>query len=139
MRLELPSPGSPEDWLRYARSDLALAGAGVRAEVLVESLCYHAQQAAEKSLKAVLVHYGQVPPRTHSLTTLADALSSTRRIPPEIQDAAALTAYAVMARYPIEHEPITEAEYREALRLAAAVVTWAEEAIRGTDADATTL
>lgn len=44
-----------------------------------------------------------------------------------------------MARYPIEHEPITEAEYREALRLTTAVVTWAEEAIRGTDADATTL
>lgn len=134
---EPPSPGSPEDWLRYARSDLALARAPVSADVLIESLCYHAPQAAEKGLKAVLVHDGQVPPRTHSLAALTDVLSLTHSLPTEVQDAVALTAYAVMARYPMEHEPITKAEYREALRLATAVVTRAEGAIRRADADAT--
>jgi len=71
------------------------------------------------------------------LAALTDVLSLTRSLPAEVQDAVALTAYAVMARYPMEHEPITKAEYREALRLATAVVTWAEGAIRRADADAT--
>jgi hypothetical protein len=37
------------------------------AGVLYELLCIHAQQAAEKSLKAVLIHHGIAPPRTHNL------------------------------------------------------------------------
>jgi HEPN domain-containing protein len=57
-----PEPGSPAAWLRYARSDLALARVPARGEVLLESLCFHAQQAVEKSLKAVLVGRG-IPPR----------------------------------------------------------------------------
>jgi hypothetical protein len=49
--------GSPEAWLRYARSDLALAGQSASADVLREALAFHAQQAAERSIKAVLVHF----------------------------------------------------------------------------------
>ena len=45
--------GSPEDWLRYAHSDLELARVPPPPKVLFEGLCFHAQQAAEKSLKAV--------------------------------------------------------------------------------------
>ena len=42
------APGSPEDWLRYARSDLAIARAYSLHGALVEALCFHAQQAAKK-------------------------------------------------------------------------------------------
>ena len=49
------SPGSSEDWLRYAKADLALAQVPLPAGGLYELLCFHAQQAAEKSLKAVLM------------------------------------------------------------------------------------
>jgi len=60
-------PGGGEDWLRHARSDLALASAvGPVGDILAETLCFHAQQAAEKALKAVLVHVGIEFPRTHS-------------------------------------------------------------------------
>lgn len=45
--------GSPDDWLRHAYSDLELARVALPAKVLLELLCFHAQQAAEKSLKAV--------------------------------------------------------------------------------------
>ena len=46
-------PGGGEDWLRHARSDLALASAvGPVGDILAETLCFHAQQAAEKALKA---------------------------------------------------------------------------------------
>ncbi len=47
-----PSHGSPEEWLQRAQSSLALArqqGEGV----LLEDLCYQAQQAAEKAVKAL--------------------------------------------------------------------------------------
>ncbi len=46
-------PGSPADWLRHAASDLKLARIARPPEVLLEALCFHAQQAAEKALKAV--------------------------------------------------------------------------------------
>jgi len=48
-------PGSPADWLRYAHSDLELARVGRAPHVLLEELCFHAHQAAEKAIKAVLV------------------------------------------------------------------------------------
>jgi HEPN domain-containing protein len=40
-----------------------------------------------------------------------------------------LAKYAFETRYPGPIEPVTEEEYREALRLAKAVVAWAEEVI----------
>ena len=70
MRPEHPEPGSPQDWLRYARSDLAVARQSPAADVLWETLCFHAQQAAEKSIKAVLVHRRTPFPYTHDLSDL---------------------------------------------------------------------
>ncbi len=48
-------PGSPGDWLRHASSDLELARIGRNSKVLHEDLCFHAQQAADKAVKAVLL------------------------------------------------------------------------------------
>jgi HEPN domain-containing protein len=42
-------PGSPSDWLRRARSDLALAKMPLPDGALYEDLCFHAQQAGRKS------------------------------------------------------------------------------------------
>ncbi|MDO8585924.1 MAG: HEPN domain-containing protein [Armatimonadota bacterium] len=47
--------------------------------------------------------------------------------PEVILDATLLTDYAVSTRYPGEEEPLTEEDYREAVRLAEAVVAWASE------------
>ena len=46
-------PGSPSDWLRHACSDLELARVARTPKILLEGLCFHAQQAAEKALKAL--------------------------------------------------------------------------------------
>jgi len=74
---ERPERGSPADWLRYATSDLLVAESVPRSGVLLETLAFHAQQAAEKALKAALLHLtGEEPPFTHSLTRLLAALSS---------------------------------------------------------------
>ena len=61
-------PGSPQDWLRHAESDLALAKLALeREEILTEQVCFHAPQAAEKALKAVLIASQQRFPPLHDL------------------------------------------------------------------------
>ena len=47
--------GHPEEWLKHAISDLTIAKESVDAKVLNNSLCYLAQQAVEKALKAIKV------------------------------------------------------------------------------------
>ncbi len=122
--------GSPADWLRYARSDLELARVTRPDDVLFEGLCFHAQQAAEKALKAVLIAKGVPPPKTHNIRTLLDLLPQEVIAPQEIEDAASLTDYAVTSRYPGDFESVDEEEYKEAVRLAETVVLWAERIIQ---------
>ncbi len=98
--------GSPADWLRYAHSDLELARIVRPDEVLFEGLCFHAQQAAEKALKAVLIAKDVPPPKTHNIRTLLDLLPQEIIVPQEIEDTASLSDYAVTSRYPGDFEPV---------------------------------
>lgn len=122
-------PGSPPDWLHRARSDLNLARLSRPEGVLLEDLCFHAQQAAEKALKAVLVANSMAVPNIHSIRRLIDLLPAKLDIPGEVQFAASLTDYAVSSRYPGDFEPVDEDEHREAVRLAEAVVSWVADLI----------
>ena len=127
MAHELCLPGSPEEWLRHARSDLAVARQPCQPEVLLETLCFHAQQAAEKSLKAVLVAR-QIPfPYTHDLARLI-TLVRAAGLPwrDELDATAGLAPYAVAVRYPGTGPAVSPDEHREAIRLAETVLAWAE-------------
>jgi HEPN domain-containing protein len=64
-----PSPIDPKEWLRRARSNLARAKNRIP-EVCLEDLCFDAQQAAEKAVKAVCIHRRVVFPFTHELARL---------------------------------------------------------------------
>lgn len=123
------NPSNPQEWLRHARSNLKIAESGKRLKgVLVEDLCFNAQQAAEKALKAICVQRGIDFPKTHSLVRLMDILESDKfPVPDEIKEADILTQYAVQARYPTWDEAITNEEYLDALKLAATVLFWAEK------------
>lgn len=123
-------PGAPSDWLRYAFSDLELARLGQQPNVLLEGLCFHAQQAAEKALKAVPISKAIAPPKTHNIRILLDLLPQDVAPPPEVEDAASLTDYAVIGRYPGDLEAIDEEEYRQTIQLAQTVVLWAQGIIR---------
>ncbi len=73
-----PEGGMPESthlWLRRARSNLARAKAPKPAEALWEDLCFDAQQAVEKALKAVLVSKWVRPPKTHDIAQLIALLA----------------------------------------------------------------
>ena len=47
--------GTPEDWLKRAKSNLAIARQSSSEEIYLEDLCFESQQATEKALKAVLL------------------------------------------------------------------------------------
>jgi HEPN domain-containing protein len=110
---------------------LALARVHRPAGVLFEGLCFHAQQAAEKAVKAVLLTRGVPVPQTHDIGRLLDLLLPDMVLPAQVRQAAGLTEYADSSRYPGDFEPVEETEYREAVRLAEAVVSWAETIIPG--------
>lgn len=68
-------PGSPEDWLARAKSNLIKArNIPCDPDFLLEDACFDAQQAAEKAVKAVLAHMGIKFPYIHNLTELLDLL-----------------------------------------------------------------
>ena len=125
----------PKAWIRYAKSDLALAKVTQTPDMLSDSLCFHAQQAAEKALKAVLIINGISFPKTHNIRTLLDLLPKKIVLPLDVDDATSLTDYAVSGRYPNEVEDIEKAEYQEAVRLAQAVVQWAESILSTPDTE----
>ena len=118
-------PGSARDWLRHAKGDLAMARLRKTPSLLYEHLCFHAQQAAEKSIKAVLVHFGIPVPRSHDLAYLLERLPDGLSIPPTMLELPTLTKYAVQQRYPGDVPALTFRHRRHALRLAEAGVAWA--------------
>lgn len=84
-----------------------------------DTVVFHAQQCAEKYLKAVLVYHQIEFKRTHDLRQLAGLLEQAGRLPGGIVNAwlDLLNAYAVEVRYPDDAPEITESEAREAVHV----------------------
>jgi HEPN domain-containing protein len=125
-----PEPGTAGDWLRYARADLAIARVTPSGDIMIEMLCFHAQQSAEKGIKAVLVHVGIGFDRTHNLNALLATLPSGLTIPDVVSQAVYLNDYAVGFRYPSEREPTDLEELEDAIATAQAVYDWAENIVQ---------
>ena len=127
-RKRLP-PDDPREWLNRAKSALAHARA-VSAGVFFEDLCFDAQQAAEKAIKAVFIDRREHFPFIHDLEELLQRLDGNGlKIPKYVWEAEELTDYAAFTRYPVAEEPVTPRQYRRAVRIAAAVLRWAERQI----------
>jgi HEPN domain-containing protein len=116
----------PREWLNRARSSLAKARLR-SGEIYLEDLCFDAQQAAEKAIKAVLIGRQLSFPRIHDLGRLLDLTGAAAdQAPALVGEAVRLNRFAVASRYPGIAEPVTESEYAEAVAIAEAVVAWAE-------------
>ena len=123
-------PHDPSQWLKRALSSLAKARQRAP-EILFEDLCFDAQQAAEKAIKAMLINRRADFPYTHNLSELLTLLEKTGcPVPDSIKQAEVLTDYAVGTRYPGVAEPVTEREYEEAIALAQRVIDWAKQQIK---------
>src|SRR5437773_492940 len=103
-------PDDPREWLRLARGDMLVAHADIPGAPL-ELLCFHAQQAAEKAIKAVLLDAGVAFPHMHHLDRLLDLVEAEGiSVPQEVRDAGSLTLYAVTTRYPLPSDPVSQEE-----------------------------
>lgn len=123
-------PDDPREWLNRAKSNLVQAKV-LQPGVYLEDLCFNAQQAAEKAIKALLLHRGVQFPYIHDMAELLRLLEQEGEdMPSRVRDADQLTYYAVETRYPGLAEPVDREEYEEAVALAEEVVRWVEERLQ---------
>jgi HEPN domain-containing protein len=75
----------------------------------LDTACFHAQQAAEKYLKAFLSFSDIVPPRTHDIDELLGLCATIdKRFADLVEETSFLTDYAVELRYDVEFWPEME-------------------------------
>jgi HEPN domain-containing protein len=114
-------------WAASAEEDFVLPRTAVRRkQPLASGACFHAQQCAEKYMKALLISKGADFPKTHDLLLLNN-LCSTNGILLEIdpKHLNTLADYAVRTRYP-GNDPTAE-DAKEAIELARLVRDFARK------------
>jgi HEPN domain-containing protein len=117
------------EWLEKADEDLSVA------EYLVSSdrpyygaVGFHAQQAAEKYLKAFLVCRQIEFPKTHDLDKLLDLVATVAEpLAHSLRDVNLLSVYGVETRYPADLPDLTLTQAQTAVSLA----TRTREAVYG--------
>jgi|GEM_PF-80516 len=109
-------------WIRFAQEDLQEAERllGLQ-EAVPRHICWFAQQAAEKALKAALVLEGIDFPFRHDLDALRNLLPPNWSVKQEHLDLSVLTAWAVEARYPGDWPEATWEDAHRAVALARAI------------------
>ena len=107
-------------WVAKAEEDLINAVHTLRLQEGCPSatVCFHAQQTAEKYLKAALTLYSVPFPKTHDLTELLRLVPPGNDLGLAGAEVAELNAYAVATRYPGDQEPFNRAEAEAAVVLA---------------------
>ncbi|MGB0383842.1 MAG: HEPN domain-containing protein [Ardenticatenaceae bacterium] len=111
----------PLAWVARAEEDYTVVRLSLRhKKPLLYSACFHAQQCAEKYLKAILVSRHHAFPKTHDLRLLENLCTSAGILVP-VDNALldTLSSYAVRVRYPGDDPTLDEA--KEAQKIAKAV------------------
>ncbi len=126
-----PDPTHPAEWLLRANSSLRAARAVLGLPgILYEEVCFHAQQAAEKALKSILVSRKSPFPKTHEIGALLTlVVQSGTPVPDNLHSVERLSRFAIETRYPGVFERVTQEECAHALEMAERVVRWAESLI----------
>jgi len=102
----------PRAWVEKEEEDFILACSALRRKKpLITGACFHAQQCAEKYMKALLVSKKLVFPMTHDLVLLNN-LCSSAGIFLEIDSKLlnTLTDFAIRTRYPGEEPTLNDAK-----------------------------
>lgn len=114
-------------WIERAEEDYQLAQIALRRKrPLTNGACFHAQQCAEKYLKAILVSRDVTFARAHDLVLLHQQCEQAGVfVGIELRQLSLLSDYAVRVRYP-GSDPLLE-EAREAVKIAGAVRRFARK------------
>ena len=124
-----PTLKSSEAWLESADEDLGAGRRDLEPPPYRRDAFHHAQQAAEKALKAYLVALGrQRIPRTHKLEALAREVRAAGGQEPPGEALEYLESYPSYVRYPDTASP-SESEAAEAIEFGAAMVAFVRQAL----------
>jgi HEPN domain-containing protein len=107
-----------KEWLSHADDDLRLARVAfkLKSAVPYKLIAYHAQQCAEKCLKAYLVFQKTDFPYTHDLSLLLDKFPTADWVE-GLKYTEVLSSYAITTRYPGK-DKVTKKEALKAVALA---------------------
>jgi HEPN domain-containing protein len=116
---------NPHAWVEKAEEDFALARSALRRKKpLITGACFHAQQCAEKYMKALLVSKDAEFPKTHDLLMLNNLCSDSGillEVDPMLLNN--LADYAIRTRYPGEEPTLKDA--KEAMEITKLIRTLA--------------
>lgn len=106
-------------WIEIADEDLLLANHAfsLKSNIPYRLIAYHAQQCAEKYLKAFLVSRLIDFPYTHNLESLVDLCESVVNIKSQLKDIFILSQYAAAKRYPGQYRIIQKEDAVKAVGL----------------------
>lgn len=100
-------------------------------EVHFSVICFHAQQAVEKCLKAALYARAVEFRRTHDLTLLCELLTAHNvPLPVAAEELSALTPCAVTLRYDDAEIEVAHLSVEETDRITTVTRQWAEDIVR---------
>lgn len=112
-------------WLHKADHDLLNINNNLAAsEIPWDTICFHAQQIAEKVLKGFLVYHGRDLLKTHDLVALlAQCVTLDSNLATLESDCRALTSFGIAARYLDDLFEPTEQDGRDMVQAAQRVRT----------------
>lgn len=110
-------------WIAFAEEDLRMAQYSITMKNAVpyRLIAFHAQQCAEKYLKAYLVFKGVDFPYTHDIFRLLELCAEHGNWAGTIEETKRLTLYAITTRYPGTEDKVTMDEALNAIDLASRV------------------
>ena len=108
-----------KQWLDKAEEDLGVAKLLVSKKGgFFGSVAFHAQQAAEKFLKAFLVHHQIEFVKTHDLESLLELVARVdSQLAKGLQDVVSLNPYGVEIRYPGDIPGVSKTDAKKAVEL----------------------
>jgi HEPN domain-containing protein len=109
-----------QQWIEKAEGDWRLSHRLMAdPEPYAEGIAFHAQQVAEKYLKAYLTWHQVEFPKTHDIKRLLELVGSCDQVLAEhLSEATELTPYAVEYRYPGEYPLVTAEDAAKVVKAA---------------------
>ncbi|MCL1880773.1 MAG: HEPN domain-containing protein [Oscillospiraceae bacterium] len=117
--------GTVNEWVKIVNQDIdVVRHLATHHPLPIEIICFHAQQATEKILKAFLVSNGVVPPKTHNIRHLIEMCQKIKAdFVAFCREADTLTQYGVTPRYPTEYD-LDETDAKIAISYAEKIVQY---------------